>query len=56
MKTTQYFEMSVKLRRPYLEIEWIEHVLSDPVRTQTQANGRVRRWGFISQRLVSTYE
>lgn len=49
MKTTQYFEMSVKLRRPYLEIEWIEHVLSDPVRTQTQANGRVRRWGFIAE-------
>ena len=49
MKTTQYFERSVTARRPDLKTEWIEHVLSNPVRTQVQANGRVRRWGFIAE-------
>ena len=47
MKMTPYFERSVTARRPYLKTEWIEHVLSSPVRTQVQANGRVRWWGFI---------
>jgi hypothetical protein len=49
MKTTKYFETSVMMRRPYLKTEWIELVLSDPLRTQIQDNGRVRRWGFIAE-------
>jgi len=49
MKTTQYFDASVMIRRPYLKTEWIELVLSDPLRTQIQDNGRVRRWGFIAE-------
>jgi hypothetical protein len=34
-------------RRPYLKEEWIQRVLNDPVRTEVQANGRIRRWAFI---------
>jgi hypothetical protein len=49
MKTTNYFDTSVMVRRPYLKTEWIELVLSDPLRTQIQDNGRVRRWGFIAE-------
>ena len=49
MKTTQYFENSVMMRRPYLKTQWIEFVLSNPIRTEVQANGRVRRWAFISE-------
>jgi len=49
MKTTKYFETSVMMRRPYLRPEWIELVLSNPIQTQVQANGRVRRWGFITE-------
>jgi len=49
MKTTQYFENSVMMRRPYLKTEWIEFVLSNPIRTEVQANGRIRRWAFISE-------
>jgi hypothetical protein len=49
MKTTKYFDTSVIIRRPYLKTEWIELVLSDPLRTQIQDNGRVRRWGFIAE-------
>jgi hypothetical protein len=47
MKTTHYFDASVRVRRPYLKDEWIEYALSSPVRTEVQSNGRVRRWAFI---------
>ena len=50
MKTTPYFETSVKARRPELELEWIEYVLKNPIRTQVQNNGRIRHWGFIEPR------
>ena len=49
MKTTKYFDTSVIIRRPYLKTEWIEFVLSEPLRTHIQDNGRVRRWGFIAE-------
>jgi len=37
------------VRRPYLREAWITAVLSHPVRTEVQANGRIRRWGFIAE-------
>ena len=49
MKTTNYFNTSVMAHRPDLRSEWIEYVLSNPIRTETQANGRIRRWAFISE-------
>jgi hypothetical protein len=49
MKTTKYFDTSVMMRRPYLKTEWLELVLSNPLRTQIQDNGRLRRWGFIAE-------
>ncbi len=47
MKTTAYFSTSVMARRPYLRREWIESVLTNPLRTEVQANGRIRRWALI---------
>ena len=47
MKTTAYFSTSVMARRPYLRREWIESVLSNPLRPEVQANGRIRRWALI---------
>ncbi|MGE0083551.1 MAG: hypothetical protein AB7S75_03950 [Desulfococcaceae bacterium] len=47
MKRTNYFTDSVLLRRPYLKTEWIEYVLRNPIRTQIQDNGRIRRWAFV---------
>ena len=35
-------------RRPYLRVEWIESVLTNPLRSEVQANGRIRRWALIS--------
>jgi len=49
MKTTDYFKTSVMVRRPYLKQEWIESVLNNSIRTETQANGRIRRWAFIPE-------
>jgi hypothetical protein len=49
MKTTHYFETSVMARRPYLKAKWIEHAMGDPIRTEVQANGRIRRWAFIPE-------
>lgn len=36
-------------RRPYLKMEWIEHVLNNPIRTEVQSNGRIRHWGYIAE-------
>lgn len=49
MKTTPYFETSVTVRRPYLKAEWIEYVMNHPIRTEVQANDRIRRWAFICE-------
>ena len=49
MKATHYFTTSVMLRRPYLRREWIEFVLANPIRTERQDNGRVRRWALIPE-------
>ena len=49
MQKTQYTGIRVAVRRPYLKADWIEQGLSDPIRTQVQPNGRVRRWGFIAE-------
>ncbi len=49
MKTTFYFQSNVTIRRPYLKLEWIENILKNPIRIETQANGRVRFWGFVPE-------
>jgi hypothetical protein len=38
MKTTAYFRTSVMARRPYLKMEWIEHVLNNPIRTEVHTS------------------
>jgi hypothetical protein len=43
------FRTSVIARRPYLKMEWIDHVLNDPIRTEVQPNGRIRHWGYIAE-------
>lgn len=49
MKTTKYFRTNVLVRRPYLKIEWIEHVLQHPMHKEVQPNGRIRYWAFITE-------
>jgi hypothetical protein len=49
MKTTNYFRTSVMVRRSYLKVEWIKYVISNPIRIEVQANGRIRHWAFIPE-------
>jgi hypothetical protein len=49
MKTTPYFTTSVMARRSYLKEEWIVYVLGNPLCTEVQANGRIRRWAYIAE-------
>jgi len=49
METTRYFEEQVLRKRPYIRREWCERALSDPVRREDQADGRVRYWVFVEE-------
>jgi hypothetical protein len=45
METTDYFRNDVMVKRPYIKTEWLTLALSNPLRTETQADdGRVRHW------------
>lgn len=49
MKTTRYFEEQVLRKRPYIRREWCRMVLDNPVRVETQPDGRVRYWGLVPE-------
>ncbi len=49
MKTTPYFEFSVRRRRPDLKDEWIERALAQPEYTEVQPNGRIRHYIYIEE-------
>ncbi len=48
--TTAYFEF-VRLRpdRIFIRDEWIQRVVENPLREETQADGRIRRWAAIEE-------
>ena len=49
MKTTRYFEEQVLRKRPYIQREWCERALRQPLRRETQPDGRVRHWIFVAE-------
>ena len=49
MKTTRHFEQQVLRKRPYIKRAWCAAVLKDPVKSEQQANGRVRYWGYVKE-------
>ena len=49
MKTTPYFEFSVRQRRPEIRDEWIEKALKYPEYTEMQPNGRIRYYIYIEE-------
>jgi hypothetical protein len=48
MEFTRYYLEQVLRKRPYLRQEWCEAVLSHPLKTRAQPDGRIQRWGFIA--------
>ena len=47
MKTTRYFDEQVLRKRTYLQMQWCEEVVANPVRREVQSDGRIRHWGFV---------
>jgi hypothetical protein len=50
VKFTRYFEaMRSRSDRSFIRLEWIEHVVTHPVREIVQQDGRIRRWAPIPE-------
>jgi len=49
MKTTRYFDKIIIKKRPYIKIEWVEYVLTNPLKKEIQPEGRIRFWAFIPE-------
>jgi hypothetical protein len=47
MKTTRYFREQVLRKRSYIQIEWCERIVSQPLASLIQADGRIRFWGVV---------
>ena len=48
VKTTWYFENRVLPKRPEIDPEWCAGVITAPLRTEVQADGRIRFWGEVT--------
>ena len=44
---TRYFSEQVLRKRPYLTSEMCAAVVRSPLRTEVQADGRIRHWGRL---------
>ncbi|MBK5971300.1 MULTISPECIES: hypothetical protein [Thiorhodovibrio] len=45
---TDYFRDNVLVKRPYIQREWCEAAVRDPIRREVQADdGRIRHWIWI---------
>ncbi len=49
MKSTRYFEQKILSKRPYIQREWCERALLQPVYSEVQPDGRIRYWVFIPE-------
>lgn len=49
MKTTRYFREQVLRKRPYIQVEWCERILAQPIARAAQPDGRIRFWGMLPE-------
>jgi hypothetical protein len=50
MKYTQYFLYTRKRPdRAYIKDEWIDFTIKNPIRTEIQFDGRLRKWAKIEE-------
>ena len=49
MKSIRYFEEIVRKKRPYIKLEWIESVVKNPIRVETQSDDRIRFWEYVEE-------
>ena len=50
MKTTNYFQNVVKVKRPYVTEQLCLQVIDNAVRYEKQDDGRIRYWGKVGKR------
>jgi hypothetical protein len=46
-RTTPYFRNEIIRKRPYLKIEICRTIIGNPIKKETQSDGRIRFWGKI---------
>jgi hypothetical protein len=46
---TLYFENEVLRKRPYLQKEWCNQILENPIRIEAQEGNRWRFWGRVQE-------
>ena len=50
MKYTQYFLYTrQRSDRAYIKDEWIDLTIKNPIRTEIQSDGRIRKWAKIDE-------
>jgi len=49
MQFTSYFQNDVMIKRPYIQVRWLEQVISAPLRREVQSDGRIRYWAWIDE-------
>jgi hypothetical protein len=49
MKTTRYFREHVLRKRPYVQLDWCERIIKEPLAEMVQADGRIRFWGAVPE-------
>ena len=50
MKFTRYFEYTRnRPDRAIIKEKWIRYVIESPEKTETQSDGRIRKWAYISE-------
>ena len=50
MKTTKYFDYTRKRPdRAQIRENWIKFVIENPEKTETQSDGRIKKWAKISE-------
>ena len=49
MLFTSYFQNDVMVKRPYIQVRWLEQVISAPLRREAQSDGRIRHWAWIDE-------
>ena len=49
LETTEYYERIAKDNHSGIEDGWVAQVLANPYHTETQADGRIRYYGYIPE-------
>ena len=49
LPTTHYFRNDVMVKRPYLKLEWCAAAIAEPIRRETQPDGRIRHWYYMAE-------